>query len=477
MTPLVGLFAGLLAGVLLGWAIRLVTYRGIPQKRHDEVQIELHAAQQSLTRAETEASGLRERQDKAEKALTAERERVTALTSERSQLVERNKYLNIQVTEEREALEKRIEAQRAELAEMKKALGEQFENLANRIFDEKSERFSKLNLERLKPLLDPLRENIDSFRRKVESVHETSIKQNTSLIDEIKRLQSLNQQISTDATNLTKALKGDVKVMGNWGEMVLERILEMSGLRKDIEYHTQGKGLDLESAPGKSKPRPDVVVHLPDSRHIVVDSKVSLVAYERLIAAETEEERNAAERELTASIRAHINDLHSKHYSAVRGMNSPDFVFLFMYIEAGFIHAMRSDDELYQHGLDKNVLVVGPSALLATLRTIAYVWRQENQAKNVLEIARQGAALYDKFVGFSEDLLEIRKHLGKTDEAFESALNKLHTGKGNLVGRVERLKKLGVKTTKEIATALLPESDIIDDETTEQLTIEEHDES
>jgi len=449
------LFAGLGIGVLLGWLLRLALHRGVPTSRLDEVQGELQAARQNIARLDEQSKSLAQQLDEERKLLAAERDSVRSLGEERGRLDEQNKQLTQRLNEERKALAERIEQQRAELEQMQKALREQFENLANRIFEEKSEKFSALNLERLKPLLEPLRENIEGFRQKVESVHLESTKQNAGLIEQIRHLQELNRQISTDAENLTKALKGDVKVMGNWGEVILERILESSGLRRDVEYHHQAEGLDLEAEPGKGKPRPDVVVHLPENRHLVIDSKVSLVAYERLAAAETEEARESARRELTASIRAHIDGLHAKHYPAVGGLNAPDFVFLFMPIEASFTLAVHPGSDLYEYGIAKNVLVVGPSALLATLRTIAYIWRQENQTRNVLEIAERGSELHSRFVLLIEAMRKVENYLRLTQAEFTRAMGRLCEGPGNLVRQVEMLTDLGVKAKKQIPPDIL----------------------
>jgi len=406
------LFAGLGIGVLLGWLLRLALHRGVPTSRLDEVQGELQAARQNIARLDEQSKSLAQQLDEERKLLAAERDSVRSLGEERGRLDEQNKQLTQRLNEERKALAERIEQQRAELEQMQKALREQFEHLE-------------------------------------------STKQNAGLIEQIRHLQELNRQISTDAENLTKALKGDVKVMGNWGEVILERILESSGLRRDVEYHHQAEGLDLEAEPGKGKPRPDVVVHLPENRHLVIDSKVSLVAYERLAAAETEEARESARRELTASIRAHIDGLHAKHYPAVGGLNAPDFVFLFMPIEASFTLAVHPGSDLYEYGIAKNVLVVGPSALLATLRTIAYIWRQENQTRNVLEIAERGSELHSRFVLLIEAMRKVENYLRLTQAEFTRAMGRLCEGPGNLVRQVEMLTDLGVKAKKQIPHDIL----------------------
>jgi DNA recombination protein RmuC len=295
-------------------------------------------------------------------------------------------------------------------------------------------------------LLSPLKEKIQVFEKKVEDTYEKGLKDQTDLKAELKKLHDLNLKISDEANNLTRALKGDVKKQGNWGEMILERILERSGLTEGREYQKQESVLSENG----QRFQPDVVIHLPDQKHIVVDSKVSLVAYERLVNCDNEKDRMIHVKEHLMSVRSHIKILSEKHYQHAQGFNSPDFVLLFIPIESSFSIAVQEDQDLFSYAWDNKVVIVSPSTLLATLRTIASIWQQENQNRNALEIARQSGALYDKFVGFIEDMESIGKSIDSTRKNYEMATNKLFTGSGNLVKRAENIKKLGAKTTKEL---------------------------
>ncbi|MDA3871135.1 MAG: DNA recombination protein RmuC, partial [Candidatus Marinimicrobia bacterium] len=325
----------------------------------------------------------------------------------------------------------------------------EFENLANRIFDEKSEKFTEKNKLNLADILNPLKENIDKFKEKIEKTNENSIDRNSSLIQQIKNLQTENNEMKEATSNLTKALKGDQKTQGNWGEIILERILENSGLREGIEYTSQARGMELKNEEG-GRVAPDVIINLPDKKHLIIDSKLSLVSYNKYVNSEDENERKQFLSELITSIKSHIKNLNSKHYYKAKGTNSPDFVFLFMPIEGSFALVTQTDNTLFNFAFNKRIVIVSPSTLWATLQTIAYIWRQDNQTKNATEIARQSANLYDKFVGFLEDLQNIEKHLNNTRDSLKGAKNKLKSGKGNLIGRVEKIKKLGIKTEKNI---------------------------
>ncbi len=359
---------------------------------------------------------------------------------------------------EQKALIEKLETQKEELRQMQEKFRETFENLANRIFEEKSTKFTEQHHTRLEEILKPLRENITKFETRIEKVNEQTIDRNATLLQQIENLQKLNNKMSEEAHNLTKALKGDVKVMGNWGEVILKRILESSGLREGIEYEAQGKGMALHGEEGNQQ-RPDYVIKLPDDKHMIVDSKVSLVAYERLTAEDGSERREQHLQDLKISVKKHINELHEKHYEQLKGLNSPAYVLMFIPIEGVSPYIFQPDSSLFDEGLKKKIVIVSPSTLLATLLTVAHTWRQENQTRNAEEIARQGANLYDKFVLFVEELQNIEKHLGKTREAYDEAMKKLSTGKGNLVGRTERLKKLGLKTTKQLEGKLLEKSE------------------
>jgi DNA recombination protein RmuC len=316
------------------------------------------------------------------------------------------------------------------------------------LLKEKGEDFSKQNLASLDTILAPLRERIKDFEKKVDDTHKEGSAQHIALKTQIEGLLGMNQRLSAEAQSLTLALKGENKKGGNWGEMVLERVLEGSGLEKGREYRIQPSFAGEDGTQ-----RPDVVIDLPDNRHLVVDSKLSLVAYERYCAAT---DSATAESELDAhvqSIRLHIDQLSAKKYQDLHALNSVDFVFLFMPVEPAFIEASKRDPSLFQTAFAKNIVIVSPSTLLATLRTVASIWKQEHQNRNVREIARQATALYDKFVGFIADLDKVGKALGVAQETFGEAKAKLSQGKGNLVTRVENLTKLGVKSGKVIPPA------------------------
>jgi len=387
---------------------------------------------------------------KTETELNIEREKYTSSQSEISKLDTMN--INLQ---------EKLNDQKKELGELQAKFTDAFKNLANEILEEKTKKFTEQNRANLDELLNPLKEKIKDFETKVEHTDEKNRLSNASLIEQIKGLKDLNKKISDDANNLTKALKGESQVQGNWGEVILERILEESGLRKGIEYEAQAKGMGLKSEEGSTS-KPDFVIKLPENKHVIVDSKVSLVHYERMISSETEEQKQGYLKALNASIKSQIDDLHKKNYQDLKGLNSPDFVMLFVPIEGVFAVIMQHDNTIYQYAYDKQIVIVSPSTLLATLRTIAFIWRQENQTKNALEIARQGGALYDKFVGFITDLDDIGKNLDKSKDIYLNAVNKLSTGKGNLISRSENIKKLGAKAKKQIPEKFIHEDTMIE---------------
>lgn len=351
-------------------------------------------------------------------------------------------------------LKEKLDTQKTELEELQKKFTTEFENVANKILEKNSEKFTAVNQKNIGEVLNPLKEKIQLFEKKVDETYEKGLKDQTQLRAELLKLYDLNNKISEEASNLTKALKGDVKKQGNWGEVVLERILERSGLNEGEQGYQ--KQFSDTSEDGK-RIQPDIVINLPDSKHIIVDSKVSMIAYERAVNAESEEERQKHVKEHLLSLRAHIKGLSEKHYQTASKLNSPDFVLLFIPIEASFSVAIQEDQELFSFAWDQKVVMVSPSTLLATLRTISSIWQQENQTRNAIEIAKQSGALYDKFVGFISDMETIGKNLDTTRKTYDAALNKLHVGAGNLVRRAENIKKLGAKATKELPGNLLEE--------------------
>ncbi|HET6992112.1 MAG TPA: DNA recombination protein RmuC [Bacteroidia bacterium] len=353
--------------------------------------------------------------------------------------------------EELRGLNKRLDDQKAELENLQKQFTKEFENLANKIFEEKSKKFTEQNRTQLDDLLKPFGEKIKDFEKKVNDVYVNETKERASLKEQISQLHLLNQQMSKDAQNLTLALKGETKTQGNWGEYILETILEKSGLRKDHEYTTQ------QSMTGEDGNRlqPDVIVNLPEEKHIIIDSKVSLVAYERFVSSENEEEKIAALKEHVSSLRKHIRDLSEKNYQKLYQINSLDFVLLFMPIEPAFSTAIMNDAELFNDAIAKNIVIVSPSTLLATLRTIASIWRQENQNRNAQEIARLGGSMIDKLTGFIEDLIEVGRKMDGAKLTYEEAMKKLHSGRGNVITTAEKMKVLGAKADKSLPQNLV----------------------
>ncbi len=340
---------------------------------------------------------------------------------------------------------------KSELENINKKYTTEFENIANKILDEKSKKFTDQNKTNLDSILNPLKERIKDFETKVEKAYKTESDERVTLKAEIKNLIDLNKQVSEEANNLAKALKGENKTQGNWGELILEKVLERSGLIKDEEYRLQYSTVNDD---GK-RIQPDAVIMLPDDKHIIVDAKVSLVAYESFVNANSEEDREKCMKEHLLSVRTHVKQLSEKNYQSSSDFNTPDFVLLFIPIESSFSVAVQADQEMFSFAWDKKIVIVSPSTLLATLRTIASVWKQERQTKNAIEIAKQSGALYDKFVGFIEDMDKIGKNLDSSKSAYDSAINKLHKGTGNLVGRVDKIEKLGAKATKKIAAKYL----------------------
>jgi DNA recombination protein RmuC len=384
-----------------------------------------------------------------------------SLVADKFKLQEEIVDLRLEYMKEREKvikLEGSIIAQRNQQIQQETYLNEmqlkskvEFELLANKILDDKSAKFTAQNRANLDLIINPLRENIKAFEEKVERVYKSESDERNVLKGVILQLMDQSKLISEEASNLTRALKGDSKKQGNWGEVILERILEKSGLVKDREYRLQAS---LNHNTG-NRLQPDVILDLPDEKHIVIDAKVSLVAYERLLTADSEEDRITYIKQHILSIKTHIQSLSNKNYHELYQINSPDFVLLFMPIESSFGLAVQQDADLFNYAWDKKVVIVSPSTLLATLRTIASIWKQERQNRNVLEIARLSGIMYDKFVGFLNDMDGIGKNVRQTQDAYEKALNKLSTGAGNLTTTAEKIKKLGAKATKQIDTKFL----------------------
>ena len=358
-----------------------------------------------------------------------------------------------------EAADSRLKEEKSEHEKLQTLLKEQFSNIANEVVLHNSKRIQEEHKSRLDDVLSPLREKIDKFESQVKITHEERIREHQSLKEQLSQLQTMNKSIGDEARNLVTALKGQTKTQGNWGEMILEKVLERSGLVKGREYSVQTSMTNDEGR----RQQPDVIINLPEGRSLVVDSKVSLIAYERYSSADTEELKDAFLKEHIASLRKHVRDLSGKSYQNLYAINTLDFVLLFVPIEPAFSIAVETDPELFNEAFERNIVIVTTSTLLATLRTIASIWRLEYQNKNSLEIARQAGDLYDKLSAHLDDLIAVGSKMKDADKAYEAAMNKLYSGKGNLISRVENLKKLGLKTTKQVNQKLLDRTEDLDD--------------
>ncbi|MEO6174825.1 MAG: DNA recombination protein RmuC [Flavobacterium circumlabens] len=387
--------------------------------------------------------------EQSEKERIAFEKQLYSNNSEKENIRTEKDSLAIQLSKKEvdfENLWERHKEQKNEITELQEKFTKEFENLANKILEEKSAKFTEQNSENMKNILLPLQDKIHGFEQKVEQTHKESIDYHAALRQQIVGLSEMNAQMSKETLNLTKALKGDSKMQGNWGELVLERVLEKSGLEKGREYEVQQSFTNSEGA----RVFPDVVINLPDGKKMIVDSKVSLVAYERWINEESEILKTEFLKEHVNSIKRHVEQLGNKNYHDLYQIESPDFVLLFIPIEPAFAIALNEDSALYNKAFDRNIVIVTPSTLLATLRTIDSMWANQKQQENAFEIARQAGALYDKFEGFVMDLVRIGNKIKDTKTEYDSAMNKLVDGKGNLISSVEKLKKMGAKAKKAL---------------------------
>lgn len=427
----------------------------VDQSEIVQMQSVLDGYKMDLARTEERCRSLLLEKENITELLKNEKERLLLeLAQEREKLAKANQSL--------ESSRTYFIAQKEKIAELvqereksQEKFNKDFELIANKILEEKTHKFTEQNRANLDVLLNPLKENIKAFEEKVERAYKVEADERNTLKGVITQLMDLNKTMSLETQNLTRALKGDAKKQGNWGEMILERVLERSGLLKDQEYRIQASFQSVEG----SRFQPDVIIDLPDNKHLIVDSKVSLVAYERLVNAETEQDRELFAKQHLLSIRNHVTELSSKNYSDLYKINSPDFVMLFIPIESCFSIAVQKDAELFNFAWDKRVVLVSPSTLLATLRTIASMWKQERQSRNVLEIARLGGEMYDKFVGFVSDMEGIGKSIKQSQDNYERAMNKLADGRGNLTITAEKIKKLGAKASKQLDAKLLVEEE------------------
>ena len=377
---------------------------------------------------------------------------------EKEQLRNDKESLMIQLSKKEadfDNLWERNKEQKEEVEKLQEKFTKEFENLANKILDEKSNKFTEQNKENMKNILSPLQDKIQLFEKKVEDTHKESIDYHAALRQQILGLREMNLQMSKETLNLTKALKGDSKMQGNWGELVLERVLEKSGLEKGREYEVQQSFTTEEG----NRVFPDVVINLPDGKKMIVDSKVSLTAYEKYINEDDDDLKGSYLKEHVNSIKRHVEQLGNKNYQDLYQIESPDFVLLFIPIEPAFAMALNEDTTLYNKAFEKNIVIVTPATLLATLRTIDSMWTNQKQQENAFEIARQAGALYDKFEGFVADLIKIGKKIDETKSEYSGAMNKLVDGKGNLITSVEKLKKMGAKAKKSLPEKILERAD------------------
>ncbi|HXC04763.1 MAG TPA: DNA recombination protein RmuC, partial [Bacteroidia bacterium] len=394
---------------------------------------------------------LRELKTSAARELNAEREKLGADISRLTREVHESELSLARERQDLIAQKENLENLRKELDTIHKKYTTEFEVIASKILEEKSSKFTEQNKTNLDIILNPLKERIKDFEAKVDKTYKAESDERISLKTEIKNLVELNTKISQEANNLATALKGDNKMQGNWGEVILEKILERSGLEKGREYLTQASTSNVDG----DTIRPDVVVLLPDDKHLIIDSKVSLLAYEALVNATDEESRLRFVKAHLESLRAHIKGLGDKKYDTSLAFNTPDFVLLFLPIESSFSMAIQSDNDLFNYAWDKKVVLVSPSTLLATLRTIASMWKQAKQTANAMQIAEEGGKLYDKFVGFVEDLIAVGRKMDEAKGQYGEAMKKLSDGTGNLVGRAEKMRKLGAKVSKLLPPKLV----------------------
>lgn len=430
LSILIGLIAGLLIGGLAAWLI--VSQQKQPlQSQLARRESDLAARQQTIDEQARQLQSYRLQQ-------IEHQEQVLDLTRDLSRMQESYAQLNRQ-----------MDQRAADLEQLQSRFRHEFEHLAGKILSDSAQRLSADQQSRLSTLLQPLQDRLQAFEQRVENSYGQEARERFSLQREIEKLATLNQQMSQDAQNLTHALRGDSKAQGNWGELVLTRVLESSGLREGEEFAVQSKQLDLRDPEGR-RLQPDVIIKLPEGKHLIIDAKVSLTAYERYMSAPKDEARQAALRQHLTSVRTHVRQLSEKHYSNLEGVHSPDFVLMFMPVEPAFSVAIEAEGDLFSYAWERRIVLVSPTTLLATLKTVASLWRLEQQNRNAEEIARQGGALFDKFVGFVEEMQKIGSSLDRAQRQYTDAMNKLHSGHGSLSARADKLRKLGINHSKHL---------------------------
>ena len=430
----------LVAGGALSWLV--VSMRS--RKNKADLNRQLSQTQAELQQAKYIADQLNLNAAKFEEQKNSQQQEILRL--ERNLAESQTSYRDLQ---------RRLKEQKEELEQLNKKFSTEFQNLANRIFEEKSQKFTDQNKQKLDELLNPLRDRILEFQKKVEDTHTAGEKRGAALSEQLKNLRELNQQITAEAKSLTQALRGDSKTQGNWGEMQLESILQKAGLQRDIHYRREE---NIKTEEGRNQ-RLDFIINLPDGKHLILDSKVSLSAYSRYFDTDDELEKQQLLKEHMNSLYTHMKLLSEKNYQNLYGINPPDYVMMFLANEPALSIALSEDRGIFDKALDKNLVIVTPSTLMATLRTVAMIWNQDLQNKNAEEIARQAGGLYDKFVGFVEDLTKVGNQLQTVQNTYTDSMKKLVEGRGNLVRRAEQLKELGAKTTKGQDTKYLDRAD------------------
>tara|TARA_B100002019_G_scaffold273710_1_gene270026 strand:+ start:74 stop:1441 length:1368 start_codon:yes stop_codon:yes gene_type:complete len=425
-----------LAGMSVG-LVGLVVYV-VKNKKNDSGEVE--ELKKKISDLEGSAHALAT-ENRLQKEEIQQAEKLESELREQLKLADHEK---VQKATQNDELNRRLEEQVKEQEVAQKQMQEKFENLANKILEQKSAKFTEANKENLKHVLEPLDKDIKEFRKKIEDMHEKDVSQHASMKEFLGNLQNAQTQLSEEARNLTTALKGDSKKQGDWGEFILERTLEASGLEKGREFSMQ-ETFDRQ--------RPDAIIRLPEDRAIVVDAKVSLTAYERFISLTDEEERQKALKEHLQSVKKHIDELSEKDYPAIEKINTPDFVLLFVPVEPAFGEALRADPNLYQYAFEKKIVLVTSTTLMATIKTVANLWKLEKQNKHARDVAKRAGLLYDKFVNFLESMDEIGKALDKASSAHQTAVERLSTGSGHLLGQVEKLRKMGIQTKKELPSS------------------------
>lgn len=432
------LVLGIAKGFLIAW---LILRRKLKLAKQSEISMqELIQAKSDLTKYETENNFLIKQLEETKTSFSNK-------DSENKELIAKLSIAETNLSN----LNEKLETNKAELEGLHKKFTLEFENLANKVLEEKSQKFSELNKKQIDAIINPFNENLKEFKQTVKDTYEKGMKERTELGAELKHIQELNQKLSVEANNLTKALKGDVQKQGRWGEMILEKILESSGLEKDKHFRTQ----DSFTLSDGRRQRPDAVVYLPENKHIIIDSKVSLVAYEKYVNSDNEEEKKQFLKEHITSVRAHIKDLADKDYINSLGLENPEYILMFVPIEASLGLTVSNDNQIFTEAWDKRVVIVSPSTLIATLMTVNAIWKQTMQTENALLIADRGGKLYEKFIGFVDDLKAVGVSIEKANKEYEKAMSKLSEGSGNLVRQAEMLKELGAKTTKSIDKEIL----------------------